>query len=1095
MAEEKTIRLNKVAKEFSKPIQTLIAHLDKKGFGSEFDANSKITLKQVETIASDFGISLKGSHIVELFNTTPKTVEHTVSHKTATPQEAVENKAKTVKTAASATETKVIEKTNAPVVNKETAVKEIPAQKTTEVKHVENKAAETKIDAKVEVSAEVKTEAEPKKEEVNKTEVKTEVKEGTTTKEPETISGRTIGPKILGKIDLPEQKKGDRYSNPFSSNKDKRNNKDSKDSKDRNKDKIQTQTQTKQTGQGGQVHGEKKQETRTNDNNRNDRNRDKNRNEQQKDKDKTNLKIAEKPIDEIVTPKLPENEAIPEPELEVIKAKGDQLKGLTILGNIQLPVADKGRKKDSGASNNNDEKRKKRKRKRKEGDRVASSDTKPNSTTNQTVTATTNNQTTQNNTTQNKSNNNNQHRNNRNNNTNSNVPPNNNSRPITVVNQGQNRSNNTGGNNNTGTNNSQNRNNNNRNNRKQTAPVSASDVKSQIKQTFSAMSGGKGKSAKRTRGKRENQEGEATEETTVLRVTEFISTSELANLMNTPVSDVISAALGMGMFISINQRLDAEAITFMTTEFGFDVEFISLTEEDAAEVEEVIVENLRPRAPIVTIMGHVDHGKTSLLDYIRTANVMASESGGITQHIGAYDVLTESGQRVVFLDTPGHEAFTAMRARGAKVTDIVIIVVAADDSVMPQTKEAINHARVAGVPMIIAINKVDKETADVEKIKKELAQENVLVESWGGKFQDQEISAKKGTGIADLLEKILLEAEILELKADPIKKATGTVIEATLDKGKGYVTTVLVQTGTLKVGDAVLAGSHYGKIKAMMDHRGKRLKVAPPATPVQILGLDGAPQAGDIFKVMENERDAREVAAKREQILRAQSVRATKGMTLEEIGRRRALSSFQELKLIVKGDVDGSVEALSDSLLKLSTEEVQVNILHKAVGPISETDIMLASTSDAIIIAFQVRPSPKAKLAAEQEKVQIKQYSVIYKAIEEVKDAMEGMLAPKIEESIVGNVEVRDVFKITKVGTVAGCYVTDGYIKRNNKIRLIRDGIVAFEGEISALKRFKDDVSEVKHNYECGISLKNFHDIKVGDVIESYEEKEIKRTL
>jgi translation initiation factor IF-2 len=491
----------------------------------------------------------------------------------------------------------------------------------------------------------------------------------------------------------------------------------------------------------------------------------------------------------------------------------------------------------------------------------------------------------------------------------------------------------------------------------------------------------------------------------------------------------------------------------------------------------------------------VDHGKTSLLDYIRRTKVTDSESGGITQHIGAYDVMTDSGQKIVFLDTPGHEAFTAMRARGAKVTDIVILVVAADDDVMPQTKEAINHAKVAGVPIIVAINKIDKPTANAEKIRKQLAEENVLVESWGGKYQDQEISAKQGLGVPELLDKILIEAEVLELKADAVKKATGTVIEATLDKGKGYVVTLLVQGGTLRVGDVVLAGSHYGKVKAMMDHRGKRVKEAAPSTPVQVLGLDGAPQAGDVFKVMESEREAREVASKREQILRAQSVRATKGMTLEEIGRRRALSSFQELKLIIKGDVDGSVEALADSLLKLSTEEIQVSIIHKAVGPISESDVMLASTSEAIILAFQVRPSPKAKAAAEQEKVQIKPYSIIYTAIDEIKAAMEGMLAPKIEEIIVGNVEVRDVFKITKVGTVAGCYVTDGYIKRNNKVRLIRDGIVAFDGEVSALKRFKEDVAEVKHNYECGVSLKNFQDIKVGDIIECYEEKEVKRTL
>ncbi|HYG39233.1 MAG TPA: translation initiation factor IF-2, partial [Cytophagales bacterium] len=494
-------------------------------------------------------------------------------------------------------------------------------------------------------------------------------------------------------------------------------------------------------------------------------------------------------------------------------------------------------------------------------------------------------------------------------------------------------------------------------------------------------------------------------------------------------------------------------------------------------------------------MGHVDHGKTSLLDYIRKSRITSQEAGGITQHIGAYDVTTDSGKRIAFLDTPGHEAFTAMRARGAKVTDIVIIVVAADDNVMPQTKEAINHAQVAGVPIVIAINKVDKPNANPDKIREELATLNILVEEWGGKYQCQEISAKTGQGINDLLEKVLLEAELLELKANPNKMAVGTVIEASLDKGRGYVTTVLVQAGTLQVGDVLLAGSHYGKVKAMMDHRGVRIKKAIPSTPIQVLGLDGAPQAGDKFQVLETEREAREIANKREQIQREQTLRTKKHITLDEIGRRLAIGSFKQLNIIVKGDVDGSVEALSDSLLKLSTNEIQISIIHKAVGQISESDVLLASAADAIIIGFQVRPSQSARKLADAEQIEIRLYSIIYDAINQIKDAMEGMLAPKIEEVIVGNVEVREVFKISKVGTIAGCYVTEGYIKRNNKIRVIRDGIVLTTGDIDQLKRFKDDVSEVKFGYECGMSIKGFNDIEVGDNIESFEQKEVKRNL
>jgi translation initiation factor IF-2 len=555
--------------------------------------------------------------------------------------------------------------------------------------------------------------------------------------------------------------------------------------------------------------------------------------------------------------------------------------------------------------------------------------------------------------------------------------------------------------------------------------------------------------------------------------------------------------MSMGMFVSINQRIDAESITLIADEFGFEVEFISAEEEIKGDISEIIdlPEDMTDRAPVVTIMGHVDHGKTSLLDYIRRTRVAAGEAGGITQHIGAYSVKTEAGREIAFLDTPGHEAFTAMRARGAKVTDVVIIVIASDDSIMPQTREAINHAQNAGVPIVFAFSKIDKPGANTEKIREALANMNILVEDWGGKYQSQEISSKSGLGIPDLLEKVLLEADLLELKANPNRNAMGTVIEASLDKGRGYLSTILVQNGTLKIGDALLAGSHYGRVKAMFNSRGEKVKEAGPATPVQLLGLNGAPQAGDIFNVMNNDREAREIANKREQILREQSIRTRKHITLDEIGRRKAVGNFKELNVIVKGDVDGSVEALSDSLLKLSTEEVQVNIIHKAVGQIAESDINLAIASDAIVIGFQVRPSVNAKKLAEQEQIEIRLYSIIYNAINEIKDAMLGLLEPTVEEVITGNIEIRETFKITKVGTVAGCYVTDGIVKRNNRIRILRDFIVIFEGEVLTLKRFKDDVNEVRAGYECGLSIKNYNDLEIGDIVESYELKEVKRTL
>jgi len=630
------------------------------------------------------------------------------------------------------------------------------------------------------------------------------------------------------------------------------------------------------------------------------------------------------------------------------------------------------------------------------------------------------------------------------------------------------------------------------------------EVKNQIKETLERLQGkgNKSKAAKYRRDKRDSHRQRSDEEqraieegSKTIKVTEFVTVGEIATMMDVPITKVIGTCMTLGIMVTMNQRLDAETLTIVADEFGYEVEFITTDIEEAIEVIEDRDEDLITRAPIVTVMGHVDHGKTSLLDYIRKENVIAGESGGITQHIGAYAVTLENGQKITFLDTPGHEAFTAMRARGAQVTDIAIIVAAADDDIMPQTKEAIAHAQAAGVPMIFAINKIDKPAANPEKIKEQLAGMNLLVEDWGGKYQSQDISAKVGTGVKELLEKVLLEAEILELKANPNKPALGTVVEAQLDKGRGYVSTILVQAGTLKVGDYVLAGKNHGKIKAMHDERGHSIKVAGPSTPISILGLDGAPTAGDKFNVFEDEREAKQIAAKRTQLMREQSVRTQKHITLAEIGRRIALGQFKELNIILKGDVDGSVEALSDSFLKLSTEEIQINIIHKGVGAITETDVMLASASDAIIIGFNVRPAGNARQLAEKEEIDIRNYSIIYDAIDDLKDAMEGMLSPIMKEEITGTAEIRETFKISKVGTIAGCMVTDGKIFRNSKIRIIREGVVVFTGELTALKRFKDDVKEVAKGYDCGIQIKNYNDIEQLDIIEAFQEVEVKKKL
>ena len=794
-------------------------------------------------------------------------------------------------------------------------------------------------------------------------------------------------------------------------------------------------------------------------------------------------------VEEKIAPKAPvvASKPVKENTDEVIRARSEKLEGPKVIGKIELPTFKPKEKPVASSSNANQDNKRKRKRTNKPGSPVS-----PNGQPN-----------------------NNQQGGGAGNNNNNNRGPNNNQ----VGPRGDNRNNNNNNNNNRPGGHHNNNNNggprgkfdNRGRGRQQEAPkeeLSEKQIQDQIKATLARLSGaGKsGKFAQRAKLRRQKRDDIAlsAEEAAleqemmskVLKVTEFVTANELANLMDVPVTQVIGTCMSLGMFVSINQRLDAETLAIVADEFGYKVEFIKPEDEEVAELEEEDNEDaLIDRAPIVTVMGHVDHGKTSLLDYIRKANVTKGEAGGITQHIGAYAVKLDDGRKITFLDTPGHEAFTAMRARGAKVTDIVIIVIAADDAVMPQTKEAINHAQAAGSPIVFAFTKVDKPGANADRIREQLSAMNILVEDWGGKYQAQEISAKTGENVDLLLEKVLLEAELLELKADPTKRAVGSVIEAALDKGRGIVTTVLVQGGTLRVGDPILAGSYSGKVKALTNERGERVKEAGPSVPVQILGMSGAPAAGDKVYVMESESEARQVANKRLQLQREQGMRATKHITLDEIGRRLAIGNFKELNLIVKGDVDGSIEALSDSLLKLSTDEIQVNIIHKSVGAISESDVLLASASDAIILGFQVRPSASARKLAENEQIDIRLYSIIYDAIGEIKSAMEGMLEPKFEEKIVAEVEIRETFKISKVGTIAGCMVTSGKISRSNDIRIIRDGVVIHTGKLASLKRFKDDVKEVAFGYECGLNIDKFNDIQVGDIVEAYEQVEVKRKL
>ncbi|WKV13368.1 translation initiation factor IF-2 [Marivirga harenae] len=997
MSEEKMMRLSLAARKLNVGLSTITEFLGKKGYEVDSKPNSKISEEQFGMLAKEFASSAQEKEEASSLSIGKKHNSNVVIDSDAD---------------------------NADDRNDD----------------------EDKVLIKNAGESKEKPSSEQKKTEEDTSSKKEETKDDVYKSE----SAKLSGPKVLGKIDLDEHKKGKKQDSPKPADQSKKEEEpvaEKKKAEEAPKGKVEEKEEKKDEAakpKEGNVEAKKEEAPKA---------------EKPKEEEKTEEKAkaepkkeeapkAEKSDEEKKAEKLPLKEE--KPADSTIAARADSLKGLTVLGKIDLPKEKerKGKKGVKPVASSDDKKEARRgKRPRK---RIAGKpqDSKPGGT------------------------------------------------PGQSRGPGQQGPNRGGGN-------DRNRG---RKGRVEKAEPTEKEIQEQIKQTMARLSGKTpGASGNRSKYRKEKRQTQADkreddlqqqeQDSKLLKTTEFISANDLASLMDVSVNDVIAKCMNLGIFASINQRLDAETITIIADEFGFDVKFTEADDETEVIEEQDAPEDLKDRAPIVTIMGHVDHGKTSLLDFIRESKVTAGEAGGITQHIGAYDVMTESGKKVAFLDTPGHEAFTAMRARGAKITDVAIIVIAADDAVMPQTKEAINHAQVAGVPMVIAINKVDKPNSNPDKIKEQLSAINILVEDWGGKYQCQEVSAKTGAGVEDLLEKVLLEAEVLELKANAKKSAVGTVVEAELDKGRGYVTTIMVQAGTLKVGDVLLAGAHYGKVKAMFDHKGQKVSEAGPSTPVLMLGLDGAPQAGDRFNVMDSDREARDIANKREQIQREQSMRTKKHITLDEIGRRLAIGSFKELNVIIKGDVDGSIEALSDSLLKLSTEEIQVNIIHKAVGPISESDVLLASASDAIILGFQVRPSQNARRLADNEEIEIRLYSIIYDAINELKDAMEGMLAPTTEEIITGNIEVREIFKISKIGTVAGCMVTDGYVKRNNKIRLIREGIVKYEGEIDQLKRFKDDVQEVKKGYECGISIKGYNDIKEGDVIEGFEEREVKRTL
>jgi len=995
MSEEKMMRLSLAARKLNVGLSTITDFLGKKGYEVDSKPNSKISEEQFGMLAKEFASSAQEKEEASSLSIGKKHNSNVVIDSDADSDENDDEEKVLIKNAGESKETSTPSE-KAPDEESSTAKKE-EESKDDVYKSESPKLSGPKVLGKIDLGGKKKT------------------KEDEASKEPAKEAKKEQAPKEIAK--KPEEKKAE-----------------GKKPEEAPKEKAKEEKQEAPKKEEKKAE-EKKEESPA-----------KEEKPKQEDAPKADQPRKEVTKEEIVD-EVKKSETVPltegKPKDSTIAAKADSLKGLTVLGKIDLPKEKerKGKKGVKPVASSDDKKEARRgKRPRK---RIASN------------------------------------------------------KPQDARSKGGGQGANRGGGNDK---------NRGRKGKVEKAEPTEKEIQEQIKQTMARLSGkAPGASGNRSKYRKEKRQTQADkreddlqqqeQESKVLKTTEYISANDLASLMDVSVNDVIAKCMNLGIFASINQRLDAETITIIADEFGYDVKFTEADDETEVIEEDDSPEDLKDRAPIVTIMGHVDHGKTSLLDFIRESKVTAGEAGGITQHIGAYDVMTDSGKKVAFLDTPGHEAFTAMRARGAKITDVAIIVIAADDAVMPQTKEAINHAQVAGVPMVIAINKVDRPNANPDKIREELANINVLVEDWGGKYQCQEVSAKTGAGIEDLLEKVLLEAEVLELKANANKSAVGTVVEAELDKGRGYVTTIMVQAGTLKVGDVVLAGAHYGKVKAMFDHKGQKVNEAGPSTPVLMLGLDGAPQAGDRFNVMETDREARDIANKREQIQREQSMRTKKHITLDEIGRRLAIGSFKELNVIVKGDVDGSIEALSDSLLKLSTEEIQVNIIHKAVGQISESDVLLASASDAIILGFQVRPSQNARKIAENEEIEIRLYSIIYDAINELKDAMEGMLAPTTEEVITGNIEVREIFKISKIGTVAGCMVTDGYVMRKNKIRLIREGIVKYEGEIDQLKRFKDDVQEVKKNYECGISIKGYNDIKEGDVIEGFEEREVKRKL
>ena len=1067
----KTPRLLEAAKEFNIGRETLVAFLSDKGFEITSSPSAKITEKMYDALQVEFaqdklakqrseGIALPKGSMMDNLRKSKEDLDISAKDKKPEPQAAP---APAPVAAPKAKEEKPKEVEKAP------EVKAAPAPKAEPVAAPVAEAPAKKVaapEAKEEVPAKkAEAEAPAKKAETPKAEEKpapaakaaAPVKEPEAPEVPEHLdvkAPKIEGPNILGKINLDDLNLASRPKKGAAKKKDAP---------------VAKEAPAKKVAAKKEEATEEKAVA--------------------KPKKEVAEVVEEKPQVVVAPAPQPEKENIPEDDAagkpEHIEMKAPRLEGPKIIGRIELPVS-----QPSGNGNNRPDNREKRKRKRIPVEKKPETH-KPDPN-------------------------------------NRNAPPggggvgtprpgaapfNRERRPsgpqTSPGYQGNNRQGGTGGGNfrpGGGTGGSDRRGAPNRN-----APVTAQQqeidtkaIQDKIRETQAKLTGStrsKNLKAKYRRNKRDEMAdkraaAENAEQGNLIQVTEFISVSELASLLNVSFADVISKCMSLGIMVSINQRLDAEVIELVSSEFGFDVEFINLEQEAEEEVvEEDDAENMKPRAPIVTIMGHVDHGKTSLLDYVRSANVVAGEAGGITQHIGAYQVTTATGKKITFLDTPGHEAFTAMRARGAKVADIAVIVIAADDAIMPQTKEAISHAQAANLPMIFAINKIDKEGSNPEKIKEQLAGLNILVEDWGGKFQSQEISAKKGLNVDLLLEKIGLEAELLELKANPDRIASGSVIEASLDKGRGYQSTILVQNGTLNQGDMIACGQHYGKIKAMFNERGQRVTTAGPSAPVQILGLNGAPQAGEKFRVFENEDEAKELASHRAQIMREQGIRARKHITLDEIGRRLALGSFKELGIIIKGDFDGSVEALSDSLQKLSTEEVAVNVVHKGVGQITESDVLLATASDAIIIGFQVRPSMQAAKLADQENIEIRTYSIIYDAIEEIKSAMEGLLEPKVEKRTVSNIEIREIFKISGVGTIAGCYVLDGKMTRQTKLNLVRDGIVVYTGELASLKRFKDDAKEVNAGYECGLSIKNYNDMRVGDIIEGFEEVEVKRTL